>query len=258
MRKLSEINFWRARDPKQTCHWQWHTVYFCIIPRVLQHLWLHPCDNYSMLSASQWLHRENRTECEEPPPEMQGIWCRSSSRHVMSPQHPTWPQHRITSRAPELQSIPSKPPFHIQTWFVIICRWRGKQPALSTTDHNLTSLPRPFLPYILMRVLNPHDHKWHPGIVKGSMQAPCSCMVTMTNGSTHRWTCSHIRPTGENICIQNIRSDEPPAPPYEVCSTMPSISRDSCEPIALACYAPASTPHLRCPTVTVTKYSSNK
>ena len=78
-------------------------------------------------------------------------------------------------------------------------------------------------------VLNPHDHKWQPGIIKGSTQAPRSYMVTMTNGSTLRRTRSHIRPTGENICIQNIPSDEPPAPSYEACSSMPSISRDSCE-----------------------------
>ena len=73
-------------------------------------------------------------------------------------------------------------------------------------------------------------------------------MVTMTNGSTLRRTRSHIRPTGENICIQNIPSDEPAVPSYEVCSTMPSISHDSCEQTALASDAPASTPQLRCPT----------
>ena len=93
-----------------------------------------------------------------------------------------------------------------------------------------------------VHVLNPHDHKWEPGIVKGNMQAPRSYMVTMTNGSTLRRTRSHIRPTGENVCIQNIPSDEPPVPSYDVCSTMPCIPRDSCEQTALASDAPASTP----------------
>ena len=53
-----------------------------------------------------------------------------------------------------------------------------------------------------VRILNPHAHKWEPGIVKCSMQAPRSCTVTMENGSTLRRNRSHIRPTGENIYIQ--------------------------------------------------------
>ena len=67
-----------------------------------------------------------------------------------------------------------------------------------------------------VRVLNPHDHKWQPAIIKGSTQAPRSYMVTMTNGSTLWRTRSHIRPTGENVCIQNIPSDEPPAPSWSL------------------------------------------
>ena len=54
-----------------------------------------------------------------------------------------------------------------------------------------------------MRVLNPHNHKWEPGIVKCNTQAPRSYMVTMANGSTLRRNRSHLRPAGEKICIQS-------------------------------------------------------
>ena len=117
------------------------------------------------------------------------------------------------------------------------------------SQYDKSSKPLPAIfPGDPVRVLNPHDHKWKPGIVKGNTQAPRSYMVTMTNGSTLRRIRSHIRPTGENISIQSIPSDEPPVPSYEVCSTMPSISRDSCEQTVVASDSPASTPQLRCPT----------
>jgi len=37
-----------------------------------------------------------------------------------------------------------------------------------------------------VHVLSPHNHKWEPGIVKCSTQAPRSYMVTIANGSTLR------------------------------------------------------------------------
>ena len=37
-----------------------------------------------------------------------------------------------------------------------------------------------------VRVLNQHDYKWEPGIVKCSMQVPCPYTVTMANSSTLR------------------------------------------------------------------------
>ena len=81
------------------------------------------------------------------------------------------------------------------------------------SQYDKSSKPLPAIyPGDPVRVLNPHDLKWEPGIIKGNTQTPRSYMVTMTNGSTLRRTRSHIRPTGENICIQNIPSDEPPVP----------------------------------------------
>ena len=44
---------------------------------------------------------ERTVQTEGPLPEMQRSWCRSSSHHVMSLQHPTLPQHCITSRTAE-------------------------------------------------------------------------------------------------------------------------------------------------------------
>ena len=48
--------------------------------------------------------------------------------------------------------------------------------------------------------------------------------------------------------MQNIPSDEPPAPLNQVCSTMPNITGDSCEQTTLASDASTRQPQLRCPT----------
>ena len=47
--------------------------------------------------------------------------------------------------------------------------------------------------------LNPHSHKWEPGIVKCHAETPHSYVVDMADGSIRRRNRSHIRPTGENI-----------------------------------------------------------
>ena len=52
-------------------------------------------------------------------------------------------------------------------------------------------------------MLNPHSHKWEPGIIKCHADTPCSYVVTMADGSTCRHNRSHIRPTGENITLHD-------------------------------------------------------
>lgn len=53
--------------------------------------------------------------------------------------------------------------------------------------------------------------------------SPLFIYGTMANGSTLRRNCSHVRPTGEKICIQsNNPGNESPTPLNEVCSTTPS------------------------------------
>ena len=52
-----------------------------------------------------------------------------------------------------------------------------------------------------VRVLNPHSHKWEPGIVKCHAETPHSYVVDMADGSTRRRNRSHIRTTGENITL---------------------------------------------------------
>ena len=120
-----------------------------------------------MLSARQWFHRENRTDCEEPPPDMHGrIRGRYSSRHVMPPQQPTWPQHCITSRAPKLHSTPRQPLFNIHIWPFIMSLWvysihintRGN-PVLSSVTR------RPWL-------IHGHHDKWQ------CLQAKCQSYLT--------------------------------------------------------------------------------
>ena len=50
-----------------------------------------------------------------------------------------------------------------------------------------------------VRVLNPHSHKWDPGVIKNTAQTPRSYVVAMANGSTLGRNRRHIRPTGENV-----------------------------------------------------------
>ena len=52
-----------------------------------------------------------------------------------------------------------------------------------------------------VRVLNPHSHKWEPGIVKCHAETLHSYVVDMADGSTNRRNRSHTRPTGENITL---------------------------------------------------------
>ena len=44
-------------------------------------------------------------------------------------------------------------------------------------------------------VLDPHSHKWDPGVIKNTAQTPRSYVVVMANGSTLRRNRRHIRPT---------------------------------------------------------------
>ena len=71
-----------------------------------------------------------------------------------------------------------------------------------------------------VRVLNPHSHKWEPGIVKCHAETPRSYVVDMADGSTRRRNRSHIRPTGENITFHE-SSDMDTAEPT------PSLNEDS-------------------------------
>ena len=54
-----------------------------------------------------------------------------------------------------------------------------------------------------MCILNPHSHKWEPGIIKCHADTFGSYVVTMADGSTRRHNCSQIQPTGENITFHD-------------------------------------------------------
>ncbi len=49
-----------------------------------------------------------------------------------------------------------------------------------------------------VRVLNPFNHKWEPGVVKDREQAPKSYIVDMPSGSTLKRNRRHIRPSIES------------------------------------------------------------
>ena len=120
-------------------------------------------------------------------------------------------------------------------------------------NHSMIGPPRSYLPYTpIIRVLNPHNHKWEPGIIKCSTHTPRSCVITMANGGTLRRNRSHIRPTGYKICIQhNSSSHELPMPLNEVPeatpSTLPNESTPTCKQTILGSEVPANTPQMESP-----------
>lgn len=115
---------------------------------------------------------------KNPLQKCQRIGCRSSSRHVMPLQYPTRPQHRITGTAPELKSIQVNLPSRSKTDLslstdgeVNTVLQAGQDQHKSQHDKSFKPLPA-IHPDDLIRVLNPHDLKWEPGIVKSSTQGP--------------------------------------------------------------------------------------
>ena len=81
-----------------------------------------------------------------------------------------------------------------------------------------------------VRVINPHSHKWEPGIVKYHTETPRSYIVGMADGSIRRRNHSHIRPTGENITLHE-KNDTDAAEPT------PSVNENH----------PTPTPPATCP-----------
>ena len=81
-----------------------------------------------------------------------------------------------------------------------------------------------------VRVINPHSHKWEPGIVKYHTETPRSYIVGMADGSIRRRNRSHIRPTGENITLHE-KNDTDAAEPT------PSVNENH----------PTPTPPATCP-----------
>ena len=49
-----------------------------------------------------------------------------------------------------------------------------------------------------VRVLNPFNHKWEPGVVKDEEQTPKSYILDMPSGSTLKRNRRHIRPSVES------------------------------------------------------------
>jgi hypothetical protein len=49
-----------------------------------------------------------------------------------------------------------------------------------------------------VRVLNPFNHKWEPGVVKDKEQTPKSYVLDMPSGSTLKRNRRHIRPSVES------------------------------------------------------------
>jgi len=73
-----------------------------------------------------------------------------------------------------------------------------------------------------------------PKDLNRAIKRPRQCTPTLDDRS-------HIRPTGENTYIQNnIPGDQPLTVLNDVCSTIPSTSRENCEQTTLASDAPAN------------------
>ena len=79
-----------------------------------------------------------------------------------------------------------------------------------------------------VRVLNPHSHKWEPGIVKCHAETPRSYVVDMADGSTRRRNRSHIRPTGENITFHESSDMDTAEPTLSLNEDSPPTSLTTC------------------------------
>lgn len=117
------------------------------------------------------------------------------------------------------------------------------------SQYDKSSKPLPVIhPDDPVHVHNPHSHKWEPGIVQSSTQAPRSYLVTMANGSALRQNHSYIRPTGEKICIQDNSSNDEL---LMLLNAMPSTPPSEDTPIntqtALGSEAPSNAPQNGCP-----------
>ena len=102
--------------------------------------------------------------------------------------------HNITSPAELLNSrvyqtnLPSvsKPGLSLSADGDVNTKLQARQ-VQHKSQYDRSSKPLPVIhPDDPVHVLSPHNHKWEPGIVKCSTQAPHSYMVTMANGSTLR------------------------------------------------------------------------
>ena len=96
------------------------------------------------------------------------------------------------------------------------------------SQYDKTSKPLPVIcPDDPVRFLNPHSHKWEPGIVKCHAETPHSYVVDMADGSIRRHNRSHIRPTGENINLHE-SSDMDTEPTPSVNEDSPPMSPTTC------------------------------
>ena len=127
----------------------------------------------------------------------------------MSTQHPSRPQHPLTSRPLNSRvyqanlPVVSKPGLSLSADGDTNAKLQTRQEK-QWLQYDKTSKQLSILhPEDPVRVLNPLSHKWEPGIVKCHADTPRSYVVTMADDSTRRCNRSHIRPTGENITLHD-------------------------------------------------------
>ncbi|XP_048583876.1 uncharacterized protein K02A2.6-like [Nematostella vectensis] len=89
---------------------------------------------------------------------------------------------------------------------------------------------QPVYPQDAVRVFNPLNSKWEPGIVRAAAPTPRSHIVDMANGSTLTRNRRHIRPTGEKLSLNNTSATddyEPVAEPAPNGNQPPTEPRTS-------------------------------
>ena len=71
---------------------------------------------------------------------MQGIWFWSSPCHVVSTQHPSQPQHPITSRTFELKSVPNQPSGGLQARPISVSWWWHQRQTSNMTGETTVAV----------------------------------------------------------------------------------------------------------------------
>ena len=86
---------------------------------------------------------------------------------------------------------------------------------------------QPIYPQDAVRVFNPLNSKWEPGIVQAASHTPRSHIVNMGNGGTLTRNRKHIRLTGEKLSLSNTSATDDNEPATE---PAPNGSKPAAEP----------------------------
>lgn len=167
-----QVNIWRAWNPQQANHWQWHSVHLDCFQRLHQTMWLCTCNHKAILFSSKWYHW---TQC----PDFTWPYCALEQRQLTMDFPP-----QLSSWILECTSLSSQPSLGSLADGDVNIKLQSRQDQ-QKSYYDKTS--KPLSPLYSQNPVSIFDHgskTWKLVIARDESKSRRSFVVDMTDGTT--------------------------------------------------------------------------